>query len=157
MRRLGLAVMFVMQGCAAADQQQPPDPEFTRLMRVKSQTPSFAGLGSAEGALTVFIFDETKKEEAAAVLTSLFEATQPAIVTRPARGAASEALKDDVSGTLSVPGVSTLDFDETTGYLRVGFSKVSALEAVQANLLENSFSLDLVILDPQNMFVQFEN
>jgi hypothetical protein len=62
MRRLVLAVMFVMQGCSPADQQQPaPDPEFTRLMRVKSQTPTFAGLGSSEGALTVFIFDEGQR------------------------------------------------------------------------------------------------
>ena len=130
----------------ACIEAEATDPQTLRLLSVTRQTPSFAGVHSENGALTVFIFDESKRAAANERLRAILGDPLPALLLRPARGTASEALKNSAGDVLSA-GASFLDFDETVGYLRIGVPKASALEPVQAKLGELAIPLDEVILE----------
>ncbi|MDP1822682.1 MAG: hypothetical protein Q8L48_05555 [Archangium sp.] len=151
MHRPILALVFALQACAPAQpaEGESLDPFTLQLLRVTKETPSFGGFHSEAGALVVFIFDEAQRGPAAASLTAIFGDTAPALNTRPARGQSSESVKNGAADVLSVPGTSSFDFDETTGFLRVGVWKASALEPVQTKLLELSVPLESVVLEIQ--------
>lgn len=132
----------------------PPEGQDARTLDLQlatGQISPFAGFRSEEGVLTIFVFDEAQLEAAKAQVSGIFADPRPALSVRPARGQASEALKNTATDVLSISGTSSLDFDETSGYLRLGVWKANALEPTQKWLLEHSVSLDQVIIQAERL------
>ncbi|OJH37248.1 hypothetical protein [Cystobacter ferrugineus] len=107
-----------------------------QFIRVTKEVPAFGGVTREDGAWVVSLLDPEQRESAEARLRDIFEedAAHISVRVRAPRGSASEQMKEAARDVLGVPGVGTLDFDETTGYLRVGLVEVETLESAQARL-----------------------
>jgi hypothetical protein len=131
-KHFGVVAALIFAGCSVEAESTLT----ARLRRVTTETPEFGGVRRTDsrapvsgGTLTVFV------RSAGSVAN--------------ATGAAAESNMLAAKDLLSVEGASSLDFDETTGYLRVGVSSADALPA-----LENK--IQSLSLDPELIIVQVE-
>ena len=51
---------------------------------------------------------------------------------------------------MSIEGANSLDFDETTGYLRVGVTEVESIRRATGKLKESGIPLEAVILQGED-------
>lgn len=152
MKKWALAA-FVFVGCGVDTESALT----ARLRRVTKETPEFGGVRRTDaqaplsgGTLSVFVRSPAAVPSATARVTEIFAPDlAPTIKLRAAKGPAAEASKVAAKDVLSVHDASTLDFDETTGYLRVGVASAESLPS-----LENK--IDALGLDPESIIVQVE-
>jgi hypothetical protein len=143
--RAALLLCIILSGCITPAIEQSP---LTRqFIRVTKEVPAFGGVTRENGGWVVSLLDPEQREAAEARLRDIFseEAAQVSVRVRAPRGSASEEMKDAATEVLSVQGVGTLDYDETTGYLQVGLIDVEALEPAQAKLDALGVPLEQVI------------
>lgn len=118
-----------------------------KLRRVTYEVPAFGGVDFEGSQLTVYLLGGELWAEAKATLKDIFgdETSEIVLLERAPRGRASEQLKNAARNVLTIAGASSLDYDETTGYLRVGVIEADAVERAEIKLAEMGISLDLVI------------
>lgn len=149
--RAALLCMLLSVGCITPGTETESEPSTLtqQFLRVTKEVPAFGGVTRENGQWVVSLLDAAEHEAAEARLRDIFqeEAAGIAVRVRAAQGGASEQTKDAATDVLSVPGVSRLDFDETTGYVRVGLVDVEAIEPAQVKLVALGIPLDQVILE----------
>jgi hypothetical protein len=151
--RAALLLCIILSGCITPAIEQSP---LTRqFIRVTKEVPAFGGVTRENGGWVVSLLDPEQREAAEARLRDIFseEAAQISVRVRAPRGSASEEMKDAATDVLGVQGVGTLDYDETTGYLRVGLIDVEALEPAQAKLDALGVPLEQVIFQVEEPIV----
>ena len=151
LNRAALVLCVILSTACAPDHELEQSPRTQQFIRVTKEVPAFGGVTRENGAWVVSLLDPEQREAAETKLRDIFneEAAQLSVRVRAPRGGASEEMKDEATDVLSVEGVGTLDYDETTGYLRVGVIDVEAIEPVQAKLDALGIPLDVVILQVQ--------
>ena len=126
--------LLTLSACSAAspDDEAPPDALTAGFLRAATEVPAYGGVAVDGGRPVVFTLGA--EPAASPVVASIFGSEIDADVReRAAFGRGSEALKDHVSRLVlgSVPNTQSVDYDETTGYVRLG---VTTADAVQATL-----------------------
>lgn len=142
-----LLCLILSAGCLTPEDGPEQSPLTRQFLRVTREVPAFGGITRENGGWAVSLLDPEQREAAETRLRDIFgeEAARISVRVRPARGSASEEMKDAAGDVLGVPGVGRLDYDETTGYLEVGLVDVEALEPAQAKLEALGIPLDQVI------------
>lgn len=148
---LALSAAAALLGCAGP--QDGPGTEsaarFTRFAQIPDVVPGFRGLGRLDDVWIVYTRSASELEEAEAQLEALFgrfSGDRFVVSVRPERGSASEELKVQARDVLSVPSAVMLDYDELTGYLRIGVSDPEVIREVEAALREAAVPVDEAIL-----------
>ena len=138
------ALGLVLAGCSLMSSDQTLT---EKLRRVTYEVPAFGGVDFEGSQLTVYLLGGEQREKAKTVLAQIFgdEAREILLLERLPRGRASEQLKSKARDVLTVAGASSLDYDETTGYLRVGVVEAEAIERAEIKLIELGVSLEMVI------------
>ncbi|MET0404584.1 MAG: hypothetical protein ABW123_19375 [Cystobacter sp.] len=134
-----LLCVFFLAGCLSVESASTEQNSLTRqFIRISREVPTFGGITRENNEWIVFLLGETQRGAAGARLQEILQETALHVVMRirPARGSSSEEKKDRATEVLNVPGVSSIDFDEVTGYLRVGLVDVESIELAQAKLDE---------------------
>ncbi|MFY0584108.1 hypothetical protein ACN28S_66160 [Cystobacter fuscus] len=125
-----LLCVILSAGCTAPGpgSEQEQSALTRQFIRVTKEVPAFGGVTREDGGWVVSLLDPGQRESAEARLRDIFQedAAHITVRVRAPRGSASEQTKEAARDVLGVPGVGTLDFDETTGYLRVGLVEVEA-------------------------------
>jgi hypothetical protein len=138
-------------GCITPEPASAPEQSARtqQFLRVTQEVPAFGGLSRENGQWVISLLDAGQREAAEAKLRDIFgeEAAGMTVRSRAPRGSASEELMREASAVLSGPGVGSVDFDETTGYIRVGLTDVEALEPAQTQLERHGIPLDQVIFE----------
>lgn len=147
MRNLTLVVTVSLCACGGEDR-------LTVQLRELSALKSWGGVRSAEnGSVTVAVRGESAKGAFAREVSRVFEGfVPPEIVVRPETSTANESTKHAVASAAWSDGVTLVDYDETTGYARIGIPDARKLRAVEDSLGNASIHMSLVIID-----VTFEN
>ncbi|AKJ06370.1 Hypothetical protein AA314_07996 [Archangium gephyra] len=147
--------VILSTGCLTPENELEQSPRTLQFVRVTKEIPAFGGVTRENGAWVISLLDAEQREAAETKLRDIFneEASHLSVRVRAPRGSASEELKDEATEVLSVEGAGTLDYDETTGYLRVGVIDVEALEPVQAKLDALGIPLEQVILQVERPIV----
>jgi len=137
---LAFAFLLTLSACdSTADPAAQLDPLSQSLLRATSDVPSFGGVELDGERVTVYTLGDVA---AARVAVNRIFGDEMAveIKSRPPQGRGSEGLKDQVSATIN--GISTTDYDETTGYVRVGVRDAEAvrrtIQAIRASTLPES-------------------
>lgn len=152
LNRAALVLCVILStGCGTPENELEQSPITRQFIRVTKEVPAFGGIARENGAWVVALLDSEQREAAETKLRDIFneEATNIAVRIRPTRGSASEEMKTAATDVLSVEGVGTLDYDETTGYLRLGLTDVEAIGAAQAKLNALGVPLEQVIFQAQ--------
>ena len=141
-RTLCLSLVVWLCACGGEDR-------LTVQLRELSALKSWGGVRSADGdSVTVAVRGESAKEAFAREVTRVFEGfVPPEIVVRPEMSTANESTKDAVSSAAWVDAVTAVDYDETTGYARIGIRDARKLRAVEDSLGNASIDMSLVIID----------
>lgn len=151
--RATLLLCVILSGCITPGTEQSP---LTRqFIRVTQEVPAFGGVTRENGGWVVSVLAPEQREAAEARLRDIFneEAAQISVRVRAPSGSASEEMKNAATDVLGVQGVGKLDYDETTGYLRVGLIDVEALEPAQAKLEVLGIPLEQVIFQAEAAIV----
>ncbi len=123
-----------------------------RFIELGSAIPGFGGLSrdGSDGVWTVYTRDSSQTGAAEVEITRIFGHGGPdsfVVSVRPSRGDASEAMKNEAANAVaSVASVSSVYYDELTGYVRVGFSDPDAILSVEGALRDGDVPIDSVIL-----------
>lgn len=137
------------------------DPTIDELMEASSEVPSFAGLRVEEGGQsesskwTVFLFDESRREDARQALREIFgeRATLIRLALRPDKRQVGPDVVDQVSDTLlEIEGVSGAGYGGP-GHLKVYVAEVAAVRRVQEALPGLSVSQEAVVIEATGKFV----
>ena len=147
MRTLTLGLVVSLCACGGEDR-------LTMQLRELSALTSWGGVRSGEGdSVTVAVRGESAKDAFAREVTRVFDGfVPPQILVRPETSTANESTKDAVTSAAWVDAVTLVDYDETTGYARIGIGDARKLRAVEDSLANASIDMSLVIID-----VTFEN
>ena len=129
MRRSLLLLVVLLSACSGSEPTDTPADALTEaLRRATHEVPAFGGVEFEGDLVVVYTLGPASGAEAA--VRALFEGEAPTEVrTRPARGQGSESLKDDVSRLVfgALDGAQSSDYDETTGYVRLGVLSADAV------------------------------
>ncbi len=144
---------------AAPEDQQPVQAGDADdiLAQGTEAAPAFGGMFlDANGVLNIYLVDPSQAGEAAAAIASVFGADR-------FEGAAVKVLEADFSfadlhrwrqemrrEVLGLPGVVSLDIDETRNRITVGLEDMEAQAAVEVKLAELGIPRDAVILEPDS-------
>ena len=142
-------VLVTVAGCSATDTNEPTfDPSTEQLRIVTNQVPAFGGVLFEQDRLIVFVLRSEQIDAARDSLRDIFgtDAAEIDLQVRPSEGNASEDLKRSSRDVFSIKEVSSLDFDETTGYLRVGVTEVTGIQRATEKLKQIGTPLEQVIL-----------
>lgn len=119
---LALAFVLTLSACdSTSDPATQLDPLSEGLLRATSRVPDFGGVELEGERVTVYTLGDIAAARAA--VTSIFgDDTAVNVENRPAQGQGSEGLKDRASAVLfsTENGTVSADYDETTGYVRIG-------------------------------------
>lgn len=144
---LSLVALLALAACSSTGPGDALDPLSQSLLRATSEVPAFGGVAFEGSRLVVYTLGAQPSAEAA--VRALFGAGVAVEVrTRPERGQGSESLKDAVAA-LGVDGTTSVDYDETTGYVRLG---VVDAESVR----RSTAALDASALPSSEVIVQVE-
>ncbi|KFA93110.1 hypothetical protein Q664_11225 [Archangium violaceum Cb vi76] len=151
MNRAALVLCLILSTACGPENELEQSPLTRQFIRVTKEVPAFGGVARENGTWVVSLLGSEQREAAETKLWDIFneEATNIAVRVRPTRGSASEEMKLAATDVLSVEGVGTLDYDETTGYLRVGLTDVEAIGAAQAKLDTLDVPLEQVIFQAE--------
>lgn len=141
-----LGALLLLAACSSTEPGDALDPLSQRLLRATSEVPAFGGVTFEGSRLVVFTLGVQPAAEA--TVRSIFGPDAVEIRTRPERGYGSEDLKDAVSA-LDVGGAVSVDYDETTGYVRLGVVDADAVRRATA-------ALDASMLPTSEVIVQVE-
>jgi len=148
------SLIFVsIGGCSITDSNESvSDPSTEQLRRVTNQVPTFGGVLFEQEKLVVFVLGSKQINAARDSLRNVLgtDAEKVDLRVRPPKGNASEELKRSAREVLSIEAANFLDFDETTGYLRVGVTGGWAIRKAEEKLKEIGISLEDVILQVQS-------
>lgn len=150
-----LLCVILSAGCTTPDGGTEQSPLTQQFLRVTKEVPAFGGISRENGEWVVSILDPEQREAAEAKLQDIFEEEAATITVRvrAPHGSASEEMMTAATNVLSVPGTQSLDFDESTDYLRVGLIDVEAVEPAQLKLDELGIPLEQVILEVRRPIV----
>jgi hypothetical protein len=121
------------------------------MLRATSEVPAFGGVAFEGDRLVVFTLGS--QPTAAPVVRTIFGAeTDVEVRTRPEAGQGSESLKDAVSA-LGIDGSATVDYDETTGYVRLGVVNAEAVRRASVALGASDLPATEVIVQVESPIV----
>ncbi len=150
---LPLIALVAVAGCSSTEPGSSLDPLSQSLLRATREVPSFGGVAFEGERLVVFTLGEAPTAEATA--RALFGTEiEVEVRTRPARGQGSEILKDRASAA-SGPGATSADYDETTGYVRVGVLDAASVRSVAAALEAAGLPMDQIIVQVESPVVAY--
>jgi hypothetical protein len=153
---LPLVALVAVAGCSSTDPVGDTlDPLSQRLLRATTEVPSFGGVAFEGERLVVFTLGEAPDAEAA--VRALFGTEiEVEVRTRPARGQGSEILKDRAAAaSFGAPGGISADYDETTGYVRVGVRDAASVRSVAAALEAAGLPMDQIIVQVETPAVAY--
>lgn len=156
---LAFAFLLALSACDSTYPEARLDPLSESFLRVTNEVPSFGGVeyklrgddagdDATEPLVTVYTLGDVAAAEAVAGPLFRRLAVRVEVKSRPAQGRGSEELKNQAGAILlGIPnGGTSADYDERTGYVRIGVRNASAvrrtLEAIRANALPES---DIII------------
>ncbi len=132
---------------AAPNDRAVPDRQSLQLRELQ-KVAGFGGVRSSPDGITIGALGEASRERITAEVQRIFEGgVIPAVVVRPARSTASETTKTALLNATSRHGAVMADYDETTGYARVGIAGVSKLEGVEGGIEAAGIDWELVIIE----------
>lgn len=156
MRRLlvPLVALVAVAGCSSTESYESTlDPLSQQLLRATREVPQFGGVAFEGERLVVSTLGEAPAAEAA--VRALFGTDiETEIRVRPERGRGSESLKDQASrATPGSLGATSFDYDETTGYVRVGVRDAASVRRVAAALEAASLPVAQIIVQVERPVV----
>lgn len=150
------SIFLGVAGCSITSSSESTfEPTTEQLRRVTHQVPTFGGVLFEQDQLVVFVLGSTQTGAAQDSLREIFgtEAAEIDLKVRSPEGNASEELKRSASNILTIEEASSLDFDEKTGYLRVGVTEVKGIRKAMDKLKEIDIPLGEVILQVESPVV----
>ncbi|MDT7858303.1 hypothetical protein RQM47_16760 [Rubrivirga sp. S365] len=144
-----LSVLLLLSACSATSPEGDPVNALTeQFSRATTQVPAFGGV-TFDGDRPV-VFTLGSKSEAEPAARSIF-GTNVVVRERPAFGGGSEALKGQVTQLLlgAVRDAQTTDYDETTGYVRLGVLTADAVRDAYRVMDDIDFPTENVIVQVQ--------
>lgn len=123
-----------------------------QFFRASNEVPSFGGLLLEDGIPIVYTLGPDPA--ATPVVESIFDVNVE-VRERPRRGNGSEALKGRATRLLlgRVLNVQSTDYDETTGYVRIGALTAGAVRTAYQVLERTGYPMEVVLLEVQGQIV----
>lgn len=144
---VSLVALLALAACSSTEPDDALDPLSRGLLRATTEVPAFGGVAFEGQRLVVFTLGA--QPEAEATVRAIFGADVAVdLRVRPERGQGSESLKDAVAA-LGVDGTLSVDYDETTGYVRLGIVDAESVRRATA-------ALDASTLPAAEVIVQVE-
>lgn len=137
----------VFNACSADAPFEPAvDPMMARLLVAPGAIPAFGGVTFEGSRLVIHTIGVAPAAEPAA--RALFGANADLeIRARPAFGRGSEGLKSRAAAVLfSVEGGQSADYDEATGYVRLGVVRAEAVRSVMDALVATDLPVSEILI-----------